>query len=188
MTQAGSGAPLSTRRATPGDVDLLLTHVQAGFDSYVAFAPRGWRAPVVASERSWTAEYLADPATWALLAFADDASVGHVAFFPARERPVGAPFHAWREWPVIDGVAHLWQLFVMPHWWGAGVAALLHDAAIAEMRRHGYLRSRLFTPSAHARARRFYERRGWFAIEERFNDGLRLDLTEYYLELGQETS
>jgi GNAT superfamily N-acetyltransferase len=56
---------------------------------------------------------------------------------------------------------YLWQLFVRPAWWGTGLAAGLHDAFLAEARGRGYRDARLNTPAAHARARRFYERRGW---------------------------
>jgi ribosomal protein S18 acetylase RimI-like enzyme len=85
--------------------------------------------------------------------------------------------------PLVPGLAHLWQLFVQPEWWGRGVAPLLHDAALAEMRLRGYERARLFTPSSHARARRFYERREWLRVGEQWNDGLALVLTEYLIEL-----
>lgn len=84
---------------------------------------------------------------------------------------------------MVPGLAHLWQLFVLPEWWGRGVAALLHDAAIAEMRAQGYRVGRLVTPSPHVRARRFYERRGWSPVEEEWNDELALMVTEYRLVL-----
>jgi hypothetical protein len=51
------------------------------------------------------------------------------------------------------------------------------------MKAQGYERARLYTPSLHARARRFYERRGWTAGEESFNEYLALALTEYRLVL-----
>jgi GNAT superfamily N-acetyltransferase len=85
--------------------------------------------------------------------------------------------------PPIPGVAHLWQLFVLPEWWGRGVAALLHEAAISEMQARRYERARLFTPSEHARARRFYERRSWTATREEWNEGLAFMVTEYWLDL-----
>jgi len=44
---------------------------------------------------------------------------------------------------------------------GTGLAARLHDAFLAEVRDRGYRTARLHTPAGHARARRFYERRGW---------------------------
>ncbi len=84
---------------------------------------------------------------------------------------------------MIPGLAHLWQLFVLPDWWGQGVAPILHDAAVAEMRRRDFEQARLFTPSLHARARRFYERHGWSAHGELWNEELQLMLTEYRLPL-----
>jgi hypothetical protein len=52
------------------------------------------------------------------------------------------------------------------------------------MRLQGYRRARLYTPSLHARARRFYERRGWSAGGEAWNQNLALMLTEYVRELA----
>jgi len=174
----------NTRRATLDDLDALLANVRAGFDSYAAFAPAGWQPPMVPADRDRSAELLADPATWALIALADGDPAGHVAFFPARERSAGEARSPRRAPAVVPGVAHLWQLFVLPEWWGRGVAPLLHEAAIAEMKSQDYQGARLFTPSRHARARRFYERRGWSAAEEEWNDEVALMLTEYRLALG----
>jgi GNAT superfamily N-acetyltransferase len=176
---------IDTRRATLDDLDALLGDVQAGFDSYVEFTPIGWQPPDIAPDRDRTAELLADPATWALIALVEQCPVGHIAFFPARERPAGEPRGTWRTRAVIPGLAHLWQLFVLPDWWGRGVASLLHDAAIGEMRMQGYGHARLLTPSLHARARRFYERRGWSTAADEFNDELTLMITEYRLALSR---
>jgi GNAT superfamily N-acetyltransferase len=170
----------------PDDLESLLEHVQAGFDSYAAFAPRGWEPPQVFEDREQTAAQLADPQTWALLAVSDARSVGHVAFFPARERAISDGPAAWPAPPRISGLAHLWHLFVRPDWWGTGVAAVLHESAVTEMSKRGFSSARLFTPSLHARARRFYERRGWCVTDEVFNDGLELMLTEYRLALSRE--
>jgi GNAT superfamily N-acetyltransferase len=174
---------VATRRATVDDLDVVLGHVQAGFDSYGEFAPRGWQAPKVATDRDRSAELLGDHATWALIAFADGRSIGHVAFLPARERSAGEPRGAAKTRAVVPGLAHLWQLFVLPDWWGRDVAAMLHDAMAIEMRARDYREARLFTPSLHARARRFYERRGWSAAGEDYNEELALMLTEYHLRL-----
>ena len=169
---------LDTRSPSLADLDALVGHVQVGFESYVEFAPDGWRPPSVG--REWMAELVADPATWARLAQVGGRSVGHVAFFPARERVPDDRRH-WHERPLIPGVAHLWQLFVLPAWWGRGVAPHLHAAAVTEMSARGFQQARLYTPSAHERARRFYERRGWSAHDELWNDDLGLALTEYRL-------
>ena len=174
---------IETRRATAADVDSLLAHVQAGFDSYLAFAPAGWVPPEVERERAGTIAGLNDEATWALLALDAGHPVGHVAFYPARERIAGDPPPLLRQRSLIPGLAHLWQLFVLPDWWGQGVAPVLHDAAVGEMQARGYQRARLYTPADHGRAKRFYERRGWTATAEEDNPGLRLRLTEYMLDL-----
>jgi GNAT superfamily N-acetyltransferase len=81
-------------------------------------------------------------------------------------------------------MAHLWQLFVLPEWWGCGVAPLLHDRALAEMRARSYEEARLFTPSLHTRARRFYARRGWRPVSEHTFAELGLACTEYRVALG----
>jgi len=175
---------VATRRASRNDVDALFANVAAGFASYVEFAPPGWQPPDMSAERERTAEQIADDATWALLALVDGSPAGHVAFFPGRRRAPGGSPGEGPAAELIPGLAHLWQLFVLPEWWGRGVAPLLHEAAIAEMRSQGYRRARLFTPSRHTRARRFYERRGWTPAEAGWNEFLALDLIEYRLELG----
>lgn len=105
---------IDTRRARLDDLDALLANVQAGFDSYVAFAPPGWQAPEVAADRHRAGELLADPTTWALFALAAGNPIGHVAFVPGRERPAGGAGATWRTRPLVPGLAHLWQLFVLP--------------------------------------------------------------------------
>jgi GNAT superfamily N-acetyltransferase len=175
--------PIGTRRATVDDADAMLRIVEAGFASYAEFAPPGWRPPPIHGDRERMTVLLADPATWGLLAVYDGDVVGHFAFTPARERSAGEAPGDWRDRAPIPGLAHLWQLFVLPAWWGRGVAPMLHEAGINEMRARGYERARLFTPSGQARARAFYERRGWIVHDEEFNPDLALDLTEYRIEL-----
>jgi GNAT superfamily N-acetyltransferase len=150
---------------------VLLRDVQAGFDSYVDFERGGWRPPDAFSQRERTAELLAGPGTWAIIAFVGADPAGHVAFLPARAPDAGREYE--------PGLAHLWQLFVLPEWWGCGVAARLHEMAIEEMIRRGFTRARLYTPTEHRRARRFYERRGWGLVAEEWNDDLALMLAEY---------
>ncbi len=167
-----------------GDADAMLANVQSGFDSYVAFAPLGWQAPDATAARDRTVARLADPGTWAMLALSGGSPVGHVAFVPARELAAGGPRRPDAERALIPGLGHLWQLFVLPEWWGRGVASRLHDAAAEALRGQGYARARLFTPSLHARARRFYERRGWTVSGEEWSEDLALMLTQYSLTLG----
>jgi GNAT superfamily N-acetyltransferase len=54
-------------------------------------------------------------------------------------------------------------LYVRPEAWGTGVAAELHDRAVAAIRAAGHERARLWVLEENARARRFYERHGWVA-------------------------
>lgn len=177
-------ASIATRRATSEDIDAINRHVQAGLDTYVEFAPPGWEPPQATSWRNHAVALLEDPQTWAMLALVDGRTVGHASFFPGRDRhakPADPSDPTSR--PVIPGLAHLWQLFIVPEWWGQGVAPLLHDAAIGEMRARGYKHGRLFTPSLQSRARRFYERHGWSAVEEHWNDTFRLMMCEYRIAL-----
>jgi GNAT superfamily N-acetyltransferase len=173
----------TTRSGTVADLDVLAAIVQAGFDSYREFAPVEWRPPDVAADRDRRAEVLADPTTWVLIAFSQGVPVGHVAFCPARKPATGESDGGWSARAAIPGLAYLWQLFVLPDWWGCGVAPLLHDAAIAQMRAQGYSDARLLTPSLQTRARRFYERRGWLAQGETWSEEFALAMTEYRLSL-----
>ena len=60
---------------------------------------------------------------------------------------------------VVDG--WLEALYVRPAAWGTGLADRLHDAAVAELRRRGTERARLWVLELNPRPRRFYERHGW---------------------------
>jgi GNAT superfamily N-acetyltransferase len=174
----------TTRRGTVADVDLIGAIVQAGFESYREFAPRDWTPPDVAADRDRRAEVFADPGTWALIALSEGVPTGHVAFLPARVPPTEEAPVRWTARAVIPGLAYLWQLFVLPEWWGSGVAPLLHDAATAQMRAEGYSDARLLTPSLQTRARRFYERRGWSPQAETWSEEFALAMTEYRLPIG----
>jgi len=171
-------ATITTRSATRDDLDAILANLMAGFESFLEFAPAGWEPPE--PRLDITERILCRPDTWALIADdADGRAIAHVAFTPARGQPFREPAGAWRDRPPIPGMAHLWQLFVQPAYWGQRVAARLHDAAIGEMAAQGYDRSRLFTPADNRRSRRFYERRGWIAVEDGPDPDLGLPLAEY---------
>jgi GNAT superfamily N-acetyltransferase len=172
---------VTTRLATPDDSDGLFRTVQAGFDSYVEFAPAGWQPPTVPADRARSTRLLSDPATWTLVAVVQQRSVGHVAFFPDRVGPSGRHPLGKDSREQVSDSAYFWQLFVAPAWWGRGVAPLLHDAAINEMRTQGYRAARLYTPSLNRRARRFYERRGWSADHDEWSKELALTVMEYRL-------
>lgn len=80
------------------------------------------------------------------------------------ERAVG--FAAWG--PPSDAdldhrTAELHALYLQREATGTGVAQRLVEAAVREMRVHGYDRGVLWVLKENPRARRFYERSGWFA-------------------------
>ena len=68
------------------------------------------------------------------------------------EQPVGVVL-VTAEW--LEG------LYVVPEYWGTGVAGELHDRALEVVRELGSARCHLWVLEDNARARRFYERRGW---------------------------
>jgi ribosomal protein S18 acetylase RimI-like enzyme len=88
-----------------------------------------------------------------MIAFSGGEPAGHVAVTQAREREEPRPD--------IPGLAHLWQLFVRPPWWGSGLATRLNALAVAHATERGFAAIRLFTPSGNRRARAFYEREGF---------------------------
>ena len=58
-------------------------------------------------------------------------------------------------------------MYVVPARWGTGVARALHAAAVAHLRTCGLPAAHLWVIEGNARARRFYEREGWRATDER---------------------
>jgi GNAT superfamily N-acetyltransferase len=181
------GAPtVLTRRGGVDDIDAILQNVHTGFRTYADFAPAGWSAPNVRLERERTLDLLEASGTAVVIAEVDGAVTGHVGLTPARERPPGGgSADDWRTRQEIAGMAHLWQLFVLPEWWGTGVADVLHREFVAEAAGRGYAQARLYTPAAHGRARRFYERRGWRSISEQLNPELGLAVAEYRVVLNE---
>jgi GNAT superfamily N-acetyltransferase len=138
--------PVRTRLARASDAETMSRSLHLGFDTYRAFTPAGWSPPAFAGELEFAREKLRSRHTWALLAEIAGEPAGHVAMYPDATR---------------DDTVYLWQLFVRPPWWGTGLAAMLHDAFAEEARMRGYRAGSLATPAGQARARRFYERRGW---------------------------
>jgi GNAT superfamily N-acetyltransferase len=61
----------------------------------------------------------------------------------------------------VIGREELAHFFVVPEWWGSGVADVLHDAVLQTLRERGDSVGRLWVLEENHRARRFYERRGW---------------------------
>ena len=140
---------LTTRRAWPADAETLGLTCRLGMETWRAFAPAGWVVPTVAARTAGARAGLARPGAWALLAFVDGEPAGHCAMFDADHDEPRSTI--------------LWHLFVRPRWFGTGLAVDLHDAFLARARALDFPFAWLATPAGNARARRFYERRGWTA-------------------------
>ena len=143
------------REGEPSDAEAVIALLSTAFEGYREFAYTDWEPPVPGPEEELaTEQMLGDERVWWVVADDDDGHAGHCSFTPAhtRRQMKGDP---------IPGMAHLLTLFVRTDLWGSGLAADLHERAIAAMRERGYTRARLLTPAGQARARRFYERRGW---------------------------
>ena len=169
--KVGATLALTFRRAGVADAEALGHAVIDGFEGYRAFSPPGWEPPPVAEEIALQRTLLAEETTWCRVAEAAGRLVGQVTFLPASRAAVPDD---------EPGLAHLRSLFVDPEYWGTGLARELHGAAVAAARERGYVRMRLYTPAAHGRARRFYEREGWVPVGEEFHaSGPDLVLLEY---------
>lgn len=157
---SGNLHPIAYVRPGPEHAHSLALAVAIAFDGYRALAPEGWQPPdeLTPENVERVASEIAHPASFALMAVHEGDPVGHVLW-------VGRPDHI-----------HLRHLFVLEPWWGTGVARTLHARAVEAA---GARPMRLYTPAAHARARRFYEREGWVPQGDRFDEGFGLALSEY---------
>ena len=149
------------RPATVHDAESLARGVIEGVEDYPSFAPPGWTAPSFKAEVEHLRKSLADERVWCLVAESDGELVGQITVLPA----AGGPH------PVDDPtLAHVSNLFVRRDFWGSGLARDLHRAAINEALERGFKELRLFVAAGQARARRFYEREGWLAASDKFDD------------------
>ena len=86
-----------------------------------------------------------------LVAVTGDQVLGFCSVGPARDRDAPA------------GTGELWALYVDPDHWRGGVGWALDDAAVVTLGATGATRATLWVLTANARARSFYEARGWVA-------------------------
>ena len=106
-------------------------------------------------------------------------------FTPARGRPFEQHGGAWRDEPAIPARRTSGSCSWSPISGDAGSRQRSMTRALEEITVRGYRRARLFTPVAHRRARRFYERRGWTAGATGAEDDLGLEMVEYVAELSR---
>ena len=148
------------REATVGDAQRLGDFVRDGLLDYRVFASPGWTPPPVdvAHER----DTLVTPDTRCVVAEPGGVLAGVVGWRPAATSRLRSD---------DPGLLHFVRLFVHPGWQGTGLATRMMDMAIDDARARGFTSMVLFTPAAHGRARRFYERAGW-RTDETPGDGM----------------
>jgi GNAT superfamily N-acetyltransferase len=172
--------PFELRSLDPDHADEMARSVVLGFESYRSWAKPGWDPPRQGVESDHIANRLREGDVWGAMAVLDGEHAGHVTGAPARTRDDART--------PITGMAHLWQLFVRPPFWGTGLATRLLALAVDGAAERGFAAMRLFTPAGNARGRAFYEREGWRPHgEAAYEAMLGLDLIEYRRDLTART-
>jgi GNAT superfamily N-acetyltransferase len=167
---------IRVRPATVADVEALARGIIEGVEDYPSFAPPGWTAPSFEGELEHVRQVLADAAACCLIAESEGALLGQITVLPAARAPHPVE-EAW--------LAHVSNLFVRRDYWGRGLAADLHRAAVEAAAALGFTELRLFVAAGQSRARRFYEREGWLPVGEPFDDpSPGLTMIEYRYRLG----
>ena len=131
---------LELRTGRPEDAETLFSiHRESAMAAYVEIFPPDWyRFPETEMRAQWVSA-LDVPNCEVLVAERDGVPVGFAS--------VSA---GW-----------LRNLFVAPADWGRGAGAALHDEAVGLLRGYGSREAHLWVLEQNARARRFYEARGW---------------------------
>ena len=161
---------MNLRLATPDDAAALRELMAEGFEGYRDFAPEGWEPALPPLEAM--RDRLELTSHWCAVVTDETGEVvAHVAFLDAADS--GHPDNE-------PGLAHLWQMFARPAYWGTGIAPQLMTFAVETARDLGYTAMRLFTPTGAMRPRRFYEREGWsLARPPAFDERIGLEIAEY---------
>jgi GNAT superfamily N-acetyltransferase len=160
------------RPVTQRDALIASEVVATAIATYTEFAGPDWRPRDAIQDEAELHDKLGRGNVHARLAFADGAAVALAGWQQARtETEPREP---------IPGRAHVWSLFVVPAWWGTGIAAELLEWIVTGMADSGFETAQLWTARDNARARRFYEREGWTTNgTNKFSPELNLDLVFY---------
>jgi len=143
------------RRARPGDArGIAEVHVETWREAYRDQLPGAYLATlsVDARESYWADELRVTPPErrpW--VAVAQDRVVGFVTCGPARETSASTQ------------TGEVYALYVLRDCWDGGVGRNLLDHAVRDLAQHGYSEAVLWVLDGNARARGFYEYRGWIA-------------------------
>ncbi|MFD2417767.1 GNAT family N-acetyltransferase [Amycolatopsis pigmentata] len=143
----------SVRTARVTDAEAIgRIHVVAWQATYAGVLPAEFlrNLSVADRQRAWR-ERLAqdDPRRHVLVVTADSDVVGFACAGVCRDDDA----------PPRTG--ELWSIYLIPAHWGHGHGRRLHDETLAALERDSYRRATLWVLDSNARARRFYENRGW---------------------------
>lgn len=144
---------MEIRRATVADAPALArVHVAAWRSAYVGIMPDAYLADLDEARfaRGWVSN-LEDRVATTLVALGNDGRIdGFASVGAAREKVPGV-------------TGQLWALNLHPVAIGTGLAMPLHRAALDRLASDGHHSVYLWVARSNARARRFYEREGWWA-------------------------
>jgi GNAT superfamily N-acetyltransferase len=124
-------------------------------DAYAGLLPDDLIASITVEHRTemWTRAIVADHMTsW--VAEVDETVVGICSLGPSEEH---------------EAIGRIYTIYVLSPFWGRGVGSQLWDAALGEIASR-FTGGELWVLESNARARRFYEHKGW-----RFDGGVRED-------------
>jgi GNAT superfamily N-acetyltransferase len=98
--------------------------------------------------------------------------------FLAEDHGVAVGTIAIRADPDRLGWGQLCRLHVLPDMWNRGVGSALYEAAVREFRERAYSEAGLWVLEDNARARAFYDRRGWRLVAGQILDWPELGVRE----------
>ncbi|MHB8681015.1 MAG: GNAT family N-acetyltransferase [Acidimicrobiales bacterium] len=145
---------LTLRRASGADATrIAVLHVASWKAAYPGLLPQDYLDALEPGDRLGVWEEALSSSPWpvVLVAEAGVALAGFVCVGPSRDADAD---------PAVVG--ELQAIYLHPDFFGRGVGDRLLEAGIAELRGAGFAEATLWALDVNARARRFYERRGWY--------------------------
>lgn len=137
------------RRAEPSDVEgIELAYLTSWRAGYTGLLPEETlnREAALRRGHGWLGA-IETPSSVVIVAADDQEIVGVV--------------QAEEDLPEVSDLPAVTMLYVVPSWWGTGVARELLHAATSWLTQRGHVAVRLRVVEEQRRARRFYEREGW---------------------------
>ena len=109
-------------------------------------------------EGSWVSS-LDDPARKTLICIEDGMTVGTCSFCSSRIEK-------------LEGWGEVISIYLLPDYIGRGYGKDLMEAAIAQLKKLGYVKVFLWVPEENERARRFYEKFGFSVTDDFLDDNI----------------